>query len=253
MKLNAKAKVGEDGVLKVKIQWNKIPKIKTPRRVYAQVKDKDGKVLYDADGGSKSETDSSSKKSGYLGGAASLLFVAAAVYMVDNMATVVVGTQALSKNENENKVCECEAKIRAFMRVIRIAEGTGEYIKGTKQVRDSQLGYTTWFSGAGNNFTLSDDHPRVINSNSTNTLRSSAAGAYQIMSWKYDELNGYTIIFKDGYFQKKLPEEYNERNDKAKKYDAKGFSQVSQDRLCVIILKSIKNKKIRSNFIIFTY
>ncbi|OXA74207.1 hypothetical protein B0A56_12805 [Flavobacterium columnare NBRC 100251 = ATCC 23463] len=137
------------------------------------------------------------------------------------------------------KKCECEAKIRAFMRVLRIAEGTGEYVKDTKTARDPQLGYTTWFSGSGNNFTLSDDHPRIINSNSTNTLRSSAAGAYQIMSWKFDELNGYEIVFKDGYYQKKDPENYIKKNDKAKKYDAKGFSQLSQDRLCVIILKDI--------------
>ena len=137
------------------------------------------------------------------------------------------------------KKCECEEKIRAFMRVIRIAEGTGEYVKGSKVARDPQLGYTTWFSGSGNNFTLSDDHPRVINSNSTNTLRSSAAGAYQIMSWKYDELNGYTIEFKDGYFQKKSPEKYLESSDKAKKYNAKGFSQESQDKLCVAILKAL--------------
>lgn len=139
------------------------------------------------------------------------------------------------------KKCDCEAKIRAFLRVIRIAEGTGEYIKGTKQKRDAELGYTTWFSGAGNNFTLSDDHPRVINTNSTNTIRSSAAGAYQFMSWKYDNLNGYTLEFKDGYFQTKIPKEYIEKYDKAKKYNAKGFSQESQDKLCVAILKDDLN------------
>lgn len=137
------------------------------------------------------------------------------------------------------KKCECEERIRAFMRVIRIAEGTGEYVKGTKTPRDPQLGYTTWFSGTGNNFTLSDDHPRVINSNSTNTLRSSAAGAYQFMSWKFDELNGKTVIFKNGYFQTAVPEIYTEARDKAKKYDAKGFEEIAQDRLCVIILKDI--------------
>ncbi|KAF2517737.1 lysozyme family protein [Flavobacterium foetidum] len=139
------------------------------------------------------------------------------------------------------KKCECEAKIRAFLRVIRIAEGTGEYIKGTKQKRDAELGYTTWFSGAGNNFTLSDDHPRVINTNSTNTIRSSAAGAYQFMSWKYDNLNGYTLEFKDGYFRTKIPKEYIEKYDLAKKYNAKGFSQESQDKLCVAILKDDLN------------
>lgn len=137
------------------------------------------------------------------------------------------------------KKCECEEKVRAFMRVLRVAEGTGEYFKGTKTARDPQLGYTTWFSGSGNNFTLSDDHPRTINCNSTNTLCSSAAGAYQIMSWKYDELNGYKIESYNGTYKKTIPEVYTESTDKAKKYDAKGFSQISQDRLCVIILKDI--------------
>ena len=137
------------------------------------------------------------------------------------------------------KKCECEERIRAFLRVIRIAEGTGEYIKGTKQARDPQLGYTTWFSGGGNNFVLSDDHPRKINCNSKKTLCSSAAGAYQFMSWKYDELNGYEIIFKNGYFQTKVPKVYTESADKAKKYNAKGFNQATQDKLCVIILKDL--------------
>lgn len=147
------------------------------------------------------------------------------------------------------KKCECEARIRAFMRVIRIAEGTGEYIKGTKTARDPQLGYTTWFSGGGNNFKLSDGHPQTINCNSTNTLCSSAAGAYQFMGWKYDELNGYKVVFKDGYFQTKQPKEYTESTDKAKKYDAKGFSQLSQDRLCVVILndKGIIDKILKND------
>ncbi|SPE78402.1 putative peptidase [Flavobacterium columnare] len=135
------------------------------------------------------------------------------------------------------KKCECEAKIRAFMRVLRIAEGTGEYIKGTKTARDPQLGYTTWFSGSGNNFTLSDDHPRTINCNSTKSLCSSAAGAYQIMSWTYDELNGYLIEKYGETYRTVTPKVYNEKDDRAKKYNAKGFIQISQDRLCVIILK----------------
>lgn len=107
MKLNVKAKVEEDGVLKAKINWNEIPKIKTPRRVYVQVKDKNDKVLYDADGGSESKTDPSSKKSGFIGGATSLLFVATAVFMVENKAAVVVGTQALSKTD-EHKCPRCQ-------------------------------------------------------------------------------------------------------------------------------------------------
>jgi murein DD-endopeptidase MepM/ murein hydrolase activator NlpD len=135
------------------------------------------------------------------------------------------------------KKCECEARIRAFMRVIRVGEGTGEYFKGTKTARDPELGYTTWFSGAGNNFTLSDDHPRTINHNSTKTVYSSAAGAYQTMSWKFDELNGYKLEKHNDTYRTVEPRVYSESTDKAKKYDAKGFSQVSQDRLCIIILK----------------
>ncbi|WP_310557023.1 peptidoglycan DD-metalloendopeptidase family protein [Flavobacterium sp.] len=138
------------------------------------------------------------------------------------------------------KKCECEQKIRAFMRVLRVAEGTGEYFKGTKDARDPQLGYTTWFSGSGNNFTLSDDHPRTINHNSTKTIYSSAAGAYQIMGWKFDELNGYELEKHNGTYRKLLPEVYTEKNDKAKKYDAKGFLQKSQDKLCVAILVAEK-------------
>ena len=138
------------------------------------------------------------------------------------------------------KKCECEARIRAFMRVLRVAEGTGEYFKGTKTARDAQLGYTTWFSGSGNNFTLSDDHPRTINHNSTKTVYSSAAGAYQIMSWKFDELNGYELEKHNGTYRKLLPEVYSEKNDKAKKYDAKGFLQDSQDKLCIAILVAEK-------------
>lgn len=33
---------------------------------------------------------------------------------------------------------------------------------------------------------------------------------------------------------------YNEKNDLAKKYNAKGFSEIAQDRLCVIILHQNK-------------
>jgi muramidase (phage lysozyme) len=135
------------------------------------------------------------------------------------------------------KKCECEARIRAFMRVIRVAEGTGEYFKGTHDARDPQLGYTTWFSGSGKNFTLSDDHPRTINHNSKKTVYSSAAGAYQTMSWKFDELNGYKLEPHNKTYRTIIPKIYIESQDKAKKYDAKGFSEASQDKLCVIILK----------------
>ncbi len=134
------------------------------------------------------------------------------------------------------KKCECEARIRAFMRTIRVAEGTGEYRKGTKEARNPQLGYTTWFSGGGNNFSDLSTHPQTINCNSTKTLCSSAAGAYQIMGWKFDELNGYLIQEHNDTYKTVKPLVYNEDTDLAKKYDAKGFNEISQDRLCLIIL-----------------
>ncbi|EKB58889.1 hypothetical protein HMPREF9700_01736, partial [Bergeyella zoohelcum CCUG 30536] len=134
------------------------------------------------------------------------------------------------------KKCECEERIRAFMRTIRIAEGTGEYQKGTKNPRNPQLGYTTWFSGGGNNFSDLSTHPQTINCNSTKTLCSSAAGAYQIMGWKFDELNGYLIEKHNNTYKTVRPLIYNEDTDLAKKYNAKGFSEISQDRLCLIIL-----------------
>lgn len=135
------------------------------------------------------------------------------------------------------KKCECEERIRAFMRTIRIAEGTGEYIKGSHNARDPQLGYTTWFSGGGNNFSDLSTHPQTINCNSTNTLCSSASGAYQIMGWKFDELNGYLIQIHNDTYKTVKPHVYTEATDLAKKYNAKGFSEVAQDRLCLIILK----------------
>ena len=215
MKLNVKAKVEEDGVLKAKINWNEIPKIKTPRRVYVQVKDKNDKVLYDADGGSESKTDTSSKKSGFIGGATSLLFVATAVFMVENKAAVVVGTQALTKKDD--KVCECEAKVRAFMRMIRIGEGTQDEGGYSRIVGGSS------FSDHEKDFS---DHPKVY----IKKYDSTAAGAYQITktNWNSDSFLKW-------------------RNDNK----ITDFLPESQDKYCVYLIKNkrkalslIKNDKI---------
>ncbi|WP_339887634.1 PAAR-like protein [uncultured Flavobacterium sp.] len=104
-KLSLKPTIDEDGVLKAKIDWKNIPKIKEPRRVYIQVKDENDTVLFDSDGGVASKTDPSSKKSGFKGAATSLVFVAAAVYMVENMAAVVVGTQGIQGTSCGEKYC----------------------------------------------------------------------------------------------------------------------------------------------------
>lgn len=83
----------EDGVLKAKIDWKKVPKIKQVRVVYIQVKDEKYAVLYSANAAvDKALT--------------TLQFSPTAVKMVENKAVVVVGTQALSIGGSQ--VCACK-------------------------------------------------------------------------------------------------------------------------------------------------
>ncbi|MET3046802.1 peptidoglycan DD-metalloendopeptidase family protein, partial [Flavobacterium covae] len=97
------------------------------------------------------------------------------------------------------KKCECEARIRAFMRMLRVGEGT-----------EGEKGYTTQYSGS--QFSDMNDHPHeVIKSGN---YSSSAAGAYQIMADTYDGLATYRT-----------------------KYNIPNFNQESQDKLCLVILK----------------
>jgi muramidase (phage lysozyme) len=97
------------------------------------------------------------------------------------------------------KQCECEPRVRAFMRMLRVKEGT-----------EGENGYTKQFSGK--QFTDMSDHPReVIKSGG---YSSSAAGAYQIMADTYDGLKTYRT-----------------------KYNISNFDQESQDKLCLVIMK----------------
>ena len=186
MKVSLKPILSDDGVLKAKIDWKKIPKIKSLRTVYIQVKDQNNTVIYDADGSRAEAT-------------LTLQSTAIAVKMVENKAAVVVGTQALEAKKDENKVCECEARVKAFMRMLRVGEGT-----------DSERGYTTQFSGK--QFSNMNNHPHDVVT--ANGYSSSAAGAYQIMSDTYDGLKTYRT-----------------------KYSIMNFNQESQDKLCLVILK----------------
>ncbi|WP_026718460.1 glycoside hydrolase family protein [Flavobacterium gelidilacus] len=84
--------LSEDGVLKAKIDWKKVPKIKQVRVVYIQVKDEKYKVLYSANAAvDKALT--------------TLQFSPTAVKMVENKAAVVVGTQALQGSSCGEKYC----------------------------------------------------------------------------------------------------------------------------------------------------
>ena len=109
------------------------------------------------------------------------------------------------KKLNENSEFEYEAKVRAFLRMLRKGEGT----KGDK-------GYKMLFGRK--DFTKSpynksmETHPKIDMPFGKTT--SSAAGAYQIMGYTFDDM-------------KKLREKYN----------VESFDEESQDKLCLIILK----------------
>lgn len=99
-----------------------------------------------------------------------------------------------------------DARVRAFMRMLRVGEGT---------IGDK--GYETLFSGKS---FISDydrdfsDHPRIkIKSGS---LVSSAAGAYQVMGYTWDD-----------------PSMVSARNE----YNVKDFTPLSQDIFCLILFK----------------
>lgn len=85
------------------------------------------------------------------------------------------------------KKCICEERIRAFLRTLRVGEGTGEIIKSKDKVtketiyipHDFEKEYTTGFGG--NLITNLSDHPRVNYGGST------AAGAYQVMKDTWDD------------------------------------------------------------------
>jgi muramidase (phage lysozyme) len=103
-----------------------------------------------------------------------------------------------------------EARVRAFMRMIRVGEGTM-----------GEIGYETLFGGQSfiqdyhKNFS---NHPHI--SIRSGGLTSSAAGAYQVMAYTWNDKK--MILAKD-------------------KYEIKDFTPVSQDKFCLVLLK-IKRK-----------
>jgi muramidase (phage lysozyme) len=214
--LALKHTLDKDGVLKAKIEWNKIQKIKTSRIVYIRVKDENDKIL----------CDSVSKMNE---AALTLQFTPTAVKMVENKAAMVVGTQDLGKKANDDKVCECEAKVRAFMRMIRIGEGTGELDK-RGNIKDPQIGYATAFGG--NKITDLSTHPNKVYKGS------SAAGAYQIMGYTYAWLGGSKLEWTGKYF--KILDVYEPYHDYRKSYNITDFQPESQDRLCICLMKDKK-------------
>ena len=124
------------------------------------------------------------------------------------------GEDEMSEDEN---VCKCEERIRAFMRMLRIGEGT-----------ENEKGYTTQYSGK--QFTDMSKHPENVIK--AGNYSSSAAGAYQIMRYTWWWLKGEKLTDKN-----LKANVYEKSHDYIKKYSIPDFSAESQDKLCIIILK----------------
>ncbi|MDR2917524.1 MAG: glycoside hydrolase family 104 protein [Tannerella sp.] len=124
---------------------------------------------------------------------------------------VIIGESVVVKKKQIK--CVCEERVRAFMRMLRIGEGT-----------DTETGYTTAFGK--NKITDLNKHPEKDYGGST------AAGAYQIMRYVYWWLNGEKLT--DKYKKAGI---YEESHDYMKKYNITDFRQESQDKLCIIIMK----------------
>jgi murein DD-endopeptidase MepM/ murein hydrolase activator NlpD len=203
------ATVDTSGAVKGKLQWDRISEKLPSRTVYAVVQDGEDKILYNgnktANGGV-----AITKKSALLG-------------LAEYKSAVLVkkSESSISKMNNKNCACECEARVRAFMSMLRVKEGT------TGEVGYKKLFGHRDFTKAPYNKDFST-HPQIyIPYGDTST---SAAGAYQIMYDTFKGLNGY---YKDtnGVWH------YVEKNNRAKLYNINTFNQESQDKYCVTILK----------------
>jgi muramidase (phage lysozyme) len=207
--LSGETSPDKSGAIKFKIEWGKIPKGKQGsfKNVYVKVLDNTHAkaVLYDGDAlFTKNYTPLIAKST------------------VNNLSgyssAAVVGSTSVNIASIDNKfgVCEYEARVRAFLRMLRVGEGT-----------EGEVGYTTAFGG--NKITDLSRHPEKNYDGST------AAGAYQIMRYTWWWLNGHKL---DGDNEKTGV--YEAYHDYVKKYDIKDYKQESQDRLCLILMKHTK-------------
>ena len=135
--------------------------------------------------------------------------------------------------------CTCEEKVRAFMRMLRVKEGS-----------EREEGYTRLFGNGDftkppHNKDMST-HPNInvywYTDRRGQRVYSSATGAYQIMKDTYKGFQGY---YKDGNGNWV----YSEKIDYIKKYNIRSFDQESQDKLCLVIFKhNYVQKRSRSFF-----
>ena len=110
---------------------------------------------------------------------------------------------------NEEGICKEEARVRAFMRMLRIGEGTKDD-KGYERIVGG-----THFSDYGKDFS---DHPNILIKLSP-TLQSTAAGAYQITQTNWNDTPFVNW---------------------RKKHNLSDFSSESQDKYCLYLLANKK-------------
>ncbi|MFH6955936.1 glycoside hydrolase family 104 protein [Flavobacterium aquidurense] len=185
--------VDESGAIKAKLQWDRISQKLPSRTVCAVVTDEKDVILYNdsktANGGV-----AITKKSALLG-------------LAEYKSAVLVQKSESSKKDNKNGICEAEARVRAFMRMLRVKEDTvgdsgyEKNVGGKSFIKDYEKDWST--------------HPKVSIYIKRIDASSNAAGAYQFMGKTYDE-----IIKNYG-----------------KRYKITDFSKEAQDKLCLVLMK----------------
>lgn len=130
------------------------------------------------------------------------------------------------------KKCECEARVRAFMRMLRVGEGTGELIKSYDYNKKETIyiahNFEQAYTTAYNNHKITDlsTHPQQIYDGD-----SSAAGAYQVMEYVWWEMSGFEVK------NKRKTGKYTEKFDILKKHNISDYNEESQDKICILIIK----------------
>ncbi|HEX8576825.1 MAG TPA: hypothetical protein VF677_11080, partial [Flavobacterium sp.] len=136
---------------------------------------------------------------------------------------------------DRNEICECEARIRAFMRLIMVKESERIAVSRGNSPYETNVGGLSFIKDYKKDYST---HPRVY----VKSADSTAAGAYQILGWVYDQLNGWEIDRKT-YRKTGV---YVEKKDYVKKYKLPDFSPLSQDKLCLILLKHYRKGSIEA-------
>jgi muramidase (phage lysozyme) len=181
----------DSGMIKIRLPWSEVkPKIYI-RNVYAVIKNSKGTILH---------------STGYVfGNIVALVQNSTVVKLAEYKSAVMVKGDPVNKSEN-NGICKCEAKVRAFMRMIRVGEGT-----------EDEGGYQRIVGGS-----TFKDHGKDMSTHPDIYIKehnSRAAGAYQITMNNWNDKP-----FEKWRTNKKITD----------------FTELSQDKYCVYLIKDKK-------------